>query len=92
MILLIHVIIALASILYTGYVYLSPSKNKLAVSYALVGLTVLTGTALVFQNQAYLLQACISGLLFLGAEFLAIAMARRKLAAATLKIDTSRRG
>lgn len=91
MILPLHILIAVASLMFTAYVYLSPSKSKLTASYVLVALTIGTGTVLVFQNQAYLLQACISGLFFLGFEFFAIAMSHRKLAADSIKIDTSHR-
>jgi hypothetical protein len=91
MILPLHILIAVASIIFTAYVYLSPSKRKLSASYALVALTIATGTVLVFQNQAYMLQACMSGLFFLGFEFFAIAMTQRKLASQSVRIDTSHR-
>jgi Na+/proline symporter len=91
MILLSHVVIALVSLLYTGYAYLSPTNQKLLVSYAFVGLTIASGSMLVFQNQASLLHACISGLFFLGLEFLGIALVQRKLAAELLVVKSSHR-
>lgn len=81
--LLLHVIIALISVIYTAYIYFSPTHTKLRVSYALAGLTLASGTYLVVQHQAYLLHACVSGLIYLGAVFFGIALARRKLAAST---------
>lgn len=87
-----HVVIAISSILYTGYVYLSPSRAKLRISYFLVALTLATGTYLVYVTQSPILQACISGLVYLGIEFFGIAMAQRKLSAKPVTIHTSHRG
>ena len=80
MILPLHVAIALASVIYTAYVYFSPTKAKLRVSYALAGLTVASGTWLILSNPAHMVQACISGLAYLALIFFGIALARNKLA------------
>lgn len=78
----IHIAIALLSVIYTAYVYFSPTKAKLRGSYALAGLTLATGTWLVVSNPAHLVQACISGLVFLSVIFFGIALAQNKLASA----------
>jgi len=80
MILPLHITIALLSIVYTAYVFFLPTKNKLRVSYTLVALTVATGTWLVVTNPAHMVQSCITGLLYLGVVFSAIALAQHKLA------------
>lgn len=80
MILIAHIIIALASVLYTGLMYFSPTRNKLRVSYALVGLTVASGTWLIVANPAHMVQSCMSGLAYLCVVFFGIALARHKLA------------
>lgn len=80
MILPIHIVIALASVIYTAFVYFAPSKAKLRVSYSLVALTVATGTWLVVANPAHMVQSCITGLVYLGVVFFGIALARNKLA------------
>ena len=80
MILPIHITIALLSVIYTAFVYFSPSKGKLRVSYSLVALTVATGTWLVVANPAHMVQSCITGLVYLGVIFFGIALARNKLA------------
>lgn len=80
MILPIHIAIALLSIIYTAFVYFMPTKGKLRVSYALVALTVATGTWLVVANPAHMVQSCITGLVYLGVVFFGIALARNKLA------------
>lgn len=81
MILPLHIVIALASVLYAAFTYFSPSRTKLNVSYALVVMTIASGTWLVVANPAHMVQSCISGLVYIGAVFFAIALARRKLAA-----------
>jgi hypothetical protein len=80
MILPFHVAIALISIVYTAFLYFSPTQAKFRVSYALVGLTVGSGTWLILSNPAHMVQACISGLVYLSIIFLGIALARSKLA------------
>jgi hypothetical protein len=81
--LLLHIIIALASIVYTGYVFLSPSQAKLRNSYLLVAGTLASGTYLVVIKPSHLLPACLSGLAYLGVVSIGIVAARMKLAAET---------
>lgn len=83
MALVLHVIIALASIAWTGYVFFAPSKTGLELSYALVALTLATGTYLVWSAHAPLLQACVTGLAYLAVVFSGILAARYRLAHAT---------
>jgi hypothetical protein len=79
MILPLHIAIALSSVIYTAYVYIAPSRAKLRGSYILTALTIATGTWLVVANPAHMVQACITGLLYLGVIFWGLAMARNKL-------------
>lgn len=80
MVLLLHIIIALTSLVFTTYLFFSPSKRKLQFSYGLVGLTVASGTILVVTQPAHLLQACVSGLVYISVVLAALALTRRKLA------------
>ena len=80
MIVLLHVLIALSSMAYTGYVYLSPSKAKLNASYGLVAATIGSGTYLVWTTHAPMLEACVTGLVYLGIVLVGIAAAHHKLA------------
>ena len=80
MILLTHIIIACASLGFTGYAFISPSKSKIRVSYALVALTLGTGFFLLWDKPAHMAQACVSGLVYLGIVSAGIAAARHKLA------------
>ena len=79
MLLVIHVGVALASLVYTGYVYFSPSKAKLYGAYGLVAATLASGTALVVAVHAPLLSVCMTGLLYLGIVSVGIIAAHRKL-------------
>lgn len=80
MILISHIVIALSSLIYTTYALFSPSAKKLQTSYALVGLTLATGTVMVIQNPSHLMQGCMTGLLYVGIITVAIVSAHRKLA------------
>lgn len=82
MILLIHILVAVSSLGVTGYAFLAPSKLKLRVSYALVALTLASGTYLVLSTNARMVQACLSGLAYLGFVSAGIAAARLRLAKA----------
>ncbi len=83
MILLFHILIALASILYTAFVFVSPAKRGLTWSYGLIAATIATGTYLVVLRPAMLTQACTTGLVYLGIELVGIFAVRGKLARAT---------
>ena len=82
MLLLLHITIALASVVQTTYLFFFPSKDGLRMSYGLVVLTVASGTALVISRPASLTQACMSGLAYIAIVSLGIGAARHKLGAA----------
>lgn len=80
MMLILHIAIALSSVLYTGLLYMRPTALKFKVSYALVGLTVGTGTWLTVANPSHLMQSCAAGLIYLAIVFAGMAVSRRKWA------------
>jgi hypothetical protein len=80
MIVLAHVLIALTSIGFSTYAFFSPSYSKLKASYALVGLTLASGTYLVISTHSNMLQACMTGLFYLTIVSAGLAGARYKLA------------
>lgn len=80
MVLTAHIIIALLSVVFTTYMIFAPSQAKLRASYGLVTLTLASGTYLVVNSSGHLLQACTTGLLYVGLVSIGIAMARKKLA------------
>ncbi|HTL39406.1 MAG TPA: hypothetical protein VL306_01155 [Methylomirabilota bacterium] len=77
---ILHIIIAFSSLIYTAVLYLYPSYTKLRVSYILVGVTILTGFYLVLSKPAHMTQTCITGLCYLALVSLGIVSARYKLA------------
>lgn len=80
MIILLHVLIALASLGFTTYVYFAPSAGRLRLAYSLVGLTVASGVYLVLSKPANMVQACLTGLVYLAVVTVGILAARNKLA------------
>jgi hypothetical protein len=79
MLVVLHVLTALSSLIYTGYVYFSPSKSKIYGAYAFIAATLLTGGVLTYASHVPLLSVCMTGLLYLGAAGAGILAAHRKL-------------
>ncbi len=80
MILVVHIIIAVSSAVFTLYTYLLPSQALLRVSSYLIGLTLVTGTVLVVNLKANLVRSCMTGLIFIGFSLAGIFASRYKLA------------
>ena len=87
MALLLHIVVALASIAASALLLLQPSRTKLHTSYGLVALTLLSGTYVAWAAHTHIMQACLSGLLYLGFVTSLIFMAQRKLAKETVVIQ-----
>lgn len=64
MILLAHILIALASIGIATFTYFKPTTKRLAASYGFIVATVASGTALLIMNPSNLLHTCLSGLFY----------------------------
>ncbi|HKU18030.1 MAG TPA: hypothetical protein VJP80_02040 [Candidatus Saccharimonadales bacterium] len=79
MLLPIHIFIALASVLTATFSFVRPSKTSIHISSALVAATLLTGTYLVISMRAPLVQACITGIVYLAAVAFGIAGAYYRL-------------
>jgi len=80
MIVLLHIAIALSSVSLSTYTYFRPSRSALYSSYGLVGATFASGFYMVISSPAHLMQACMSGLVYLGVVALALLAARQKVA------------
>jgi len=81
MIIIIHVIIALTSIIMAGVAYIRPGSAKLKTSYAFMALTLLSGLYLVWTTPGTMLRTCMSGVAYLAVVGAITMMARQKLAA-----------
>jgi hypothetical protein len=79
MFVLLHVVIALASVCYTTYLFFRPTKKNFRTSYALIGLTFATGTYLVWRTHAPLLQSCLAGLTYLTVVSVGVAAAQYRI-------------
>lgn len=83
MLLLVHIVIALSSLVSTGYAYLRPSKKTLNISYGFVAGTLLTGSYLVISKPSHMVSTCVTGLVYLMVVFAGIFAARKRLAEET---------
>lgn len=80
MVLMTHIVIALTSVVYATYLFFKPSVNKLRISYFLVALTFASGSYLIWNNPSHIVQACVTGIIYLGIVLGTIVAARHKLA------------
>lgn len=87
MFLLLHIIIAISSLLFATYLVLAPSRAKLRVSGGLTAATVVSGTWLVLLTGTHLLRTCVTGLLYTGVMFYALAVARNKLVRESARLE-----
>ena len=79
MILILHIIIALSSVACTTVLLISPSKNKLIISYLFVGATLASGIYLTILNPAQMLRTCMAGLVYASLVTTGILIAQSKL-------------
>lgn len=79
--LLVHISIAIVSLIWTAMTWAAPSSKKLLGSYGLIAGTLATGTILVISTHQAMLQACATGLLYVTVTMAATLASQRKLAA-----------
>lgn len=65
MVILIHVIIALTSIVIASVAFFRPSIKKLMVSYGFILGTIASGTYLLVTVPSHILESCLMGLSYL---------------------------
>lgn len=83
----IHIFIAVSTLAYTTYLYFYPSYNKFNPAYWLLGLTLASGTLLIFISGANILRTCVTGLAYIGAVSAVIVAAKHRLAKQERSID-----
>lgn len=76
-----HILIALAGILITTGLLFFPSRRKLNASYIFLAATLGSGTILVLTTPGHMLQSCISGILYTAFVVGGIAVAKRRMTA-----------
>lgn len=81
MILITHILIAVASVAFTAVLFAAPSKRTFFINYMLMGLTIVSGTVLVAVDHTAMLKACESGLSYITIVAALTAVARRRYSA-----------
>ena len=87
MALLVHVVIAMASIIMSTISLITPNRRKLKVTYSLVVLTLVSGTYLVLSTHSSLLPSCEAGLVYIGIVSVALFAAQHRLAQKNASIE-----
>jgi hypothetical protein len=80
MLLVSHIIIAMAGIISSAVLFVSPTKIKFYLTYGLIGGTLVSGTILTLTRPAHITQTCVTGLAYLLVTSFGIAGAKLKLA------------
>lgn len=80
MMLMLHILIALSSIVVASLLLLGPSEGKLKLSYGLILSTLSSGTLLIILNPEYAMRGCLAGLLYTTAVTALTVIARSRLA------------
>ena len=80
MILLIHVVLALASLILSVINYFRPSKPRLSISYSLATGTLASGVLLIVVSHASILRTCLTGITFFAVVSVLNELARKRLA------------
>jgi hypothetical protein len=83
MIVLVHVLIALSSIVSSTLLAVFPSKAKLYLSSGLIASTLVSGTILVLVTHSSILKSCITGLVYLAVVMAEVAVGSRSMASKT---------
>ena len=80
MIILLHVIIALTSIVSTTVLAFIPSRFKMRVSFGLIAATLASGTYLVVSTHSPLVSSCLTGLAYLSVALAGVGVGAYRMA------------
>jgi len=87
MLLALHILVAIASVAYSSFIFFKPSEDGLKITYWLMFATLSSGTYLVIVSHARLVESCVSGILFVSIVSIGIVRATRKLAEVKKRIN-----
>lgn len=79
-ILILHIILAVTSLIFTGILIIRPSKNKINGTFLLFLGTLATGTYMIFTLNVNILVTCLEGLAFMAVILGGIAIAKKRMA------------
>lgn len=81
MLIVLHVVLALAALVLSVAANINPSIKKLKISYYLAGGTLSTGVLLIVVNHASIIRTCLTGIAFFIAVSVLNETARKRLLA-----------
>lgn len=84
MILILHIVIALSSLIFASVLLVRPSQTKLNINYGFIAATIASGTYLIVTMHVNMLSTCATGLTYLAVVAVLSALAQRKLARQSL--------
>lgn len=87
MVLMLHILIALSSVVFSTLTIASPSAKKIKVNYVFLAATWISGSLLIFQSQVSFGHLCLSGILYTTLVASNIYLAKRKLAAQNSPVE-----
>jgi hypothetical protein len=79
MLLVLYIIAALSGIGLSTYSFISPTDGRIKSAYAMVMLTVLSGTIIIIKDHLSILSVCLSGLLYIGFTVSGLIAAQHRL-------------
>lgn len=82
MLLVLHILVALAGLVASTLSVFAPSNQKINLSFGLVIATIASGTVLVISTHSPILQSCLAGLVYTGFCSSLIVSAKYRLARA----------
>ena len=77
---MLHILIAISSLVFAVYTLARPAKSSLAASYGSIFATIASGMYLVAAEPAKMLHMCIAGLFYLAISITLTTIARVRLA------------
>jgi hypothetical protein len=80
MIILLHIVIAISSMVYSTLLFRFPSKRNFNISYGLIGATLASGTYLAISLHSSLVSSCVTGVIYLSVVSAGVGFARFGLA------------
>ena len=80
MVVLLHIFVALASIVLATATLFSPNKTRFIFTYGLIGTTLVSGIYLVWSDSTRILHACLVGVMYLAVVATVTLLARVRFA------------
>lgn len=80
MVVILHILIAVSSIILATAVFLKPNRSLLQASYGFIAATLVSGVCLVWVAPTKMLHVCVSGLLYTVVVTVITVMARARFA------------